>query len=284
MTDWITMLMPAAGGALLMGGRWAVVVLPIAGLVYVHRARVPYGELAREVALVLLAYFAYFLVRGATEGSLTTATANAYDVVRLERDLGLFQERQMQDLIDGRQWLIDVSNWVYIWGHWPVIALVATWLFLSRRRTYYVFRNAFVISGAIGLFIFALYPLAPPRLVDDLGIIDTVTLHSQSYRVLQPPALVNQYAAMPSLHFGWNLLIGIALVREARRWPARAFGLVLVPLMWLSVVLTGNHYIIDTIAGAVLALAGLAVSATAARMLVPGGGSRWPAGVGSLAR
>ena len=259
MTDETLVLTSFAASAVL-GGRWFVVLFPLAGLVYAHRARTTYNELLREVVLVVAAYFAYFLVRGATEGSLGTATTHAYDIVRLERDLGLFQERRLQELITGRQWMVDVANWVYIWGHWPVIALVATWLFLARRRTYYLFRNAFVISGAIGLFVFALYPLAPPRLIADLGIVDTVTLHSHSYRVLQPPALVNQYAAMPSLHFGWNLLIGIALVGEAERWPARALGLVLVPLMWMSVVLTGNHFIIDTVAGAGLALFGLGVS------------------------
>ncbi len=284
MTDWNAVLTSVVGGAVL-GGRWAVVLLPIGGLVYAHRTHAPYGELIGEVGLVLLGYFAYFLVRGATEGNLDAASAHASDIVRLERDLGLFREQRLQDLITGRQWMVDVANWVYIWGHWPVIALVATWLFLRRRRTYYLFRNAFVISGAIGLFIFALYPLAPPRLVGELGIIDTVTLHSHSYRILQPPALVNQYAAMPSLHFGWNLLVGIALVREARRWEARLFGLVLVPLMWLSVVLTGNHYIIDTIAGGALALLGLAASSAASKILASGGGaSRWSAEMRGLAR
>jgi len=258
MTDGLFLLTSATGG-LELSGRWFIVLIPLAALLYLHRTRTTYGELLREVALVLLGYFAYFLVRGATEGSLETATAHAYDIVRFERDLGLFQEGRMQEQISDRQWMVDLSNWVYIWGHWPVIALVATWLLLARRPTYYLYRNAFVISGAIGLFIFALYPLAPPRLVD-LGIVDTVTLHSHAYRVLQPPALVNQYAAMPSLHFGWNLLIGIALVHEAPRIEARIFGLVLVPVMWLSVILTGNHYIIDTIAGAGLALFGLGMS------------------------
>jgi membrane-associated phospholipid phosphatase len=93
-----------------------------------------------------------------------------------------------------------------------------------------------------------------------MGLVDTVTLHSNSYRLLQPPAFVNQYAAVPSLHFGWNLLIGIALFTQSSRLVPKAFGAI-VPLMMASaIVLTANHYVFDAVAGAVVALAGLAVA------------------------
>lgn len=259
MMDVVLAWTPSALDAL-SPGRWAVVLAVLGAVLYHNRIHAPhYGALIREAALVVAAYFAYFLVRGATEGNVDVAFSNARGLIDFERAAGMYHERWLQDLITGRQWMVDVANWVYVWGHWPVIALAATWLFLARRRRYYVYRNAFLISGAIGLVVFALYPVAPPRL-SDAGITDTVTLYSSAYRVLQPPALVNQYAAMPSLHFGWNLLIGIALVREAPRWEARVFGLMLPPLMWLSVVMTGNHFIIDTVAGAALALFGLAAA------------------------
>lgn len=90
---------------------------------------------------------------------------------------------------------------------------------VKRPAAYSVFRNAFFISGTIGIIIFVLYPVAPPRLAD-VGVVDTVTMYSSSYRVLQPPAFVNQYAAVPSLHFGWDLLMGIALVTQSR-WRVR---------------------------------------------------------------
>jgi membrane-associated phospholipid phosphatase len=117
-------------------------------------------------------------------------------------------------------------------------------------------RNAFLISGAIGLVCFALFPVAPPRLLDE-GWVDTVTERSEAYRVLQPPVFVNQYAAMPSLHVGWDLLIGISLVRLARRRTVKALGVVLPAAMFLATVLTANHYIIDGAAGAALALGAL---------------------------
>jgi hypothetical protein len=116
-----------------------------------------------------------------------------------------------------------------------------------------------VISGAIGLVIFALFPVAPPRLAD-VDIVDTVTLHSNSYRVLQPPGLVNQFAAVPSLHFGWNLLIGIVLFTKGQNVITRAAGLAIPPIMLLAIVLTANHYIIDALLGGMVALAGLALA------------------------
>jgi membrane-associated phospholipid phosphatase len=99
--------------------------------------------------------------------------------------------------------------------------------------------------------------MAPPRFMVDWGFVDTVTLHSNSYRVMQPPSLVNQYAAMPSLHAGWDLLMGIAIVSSASRRAVRALGFVLPVLMYLAIVLTANHYFTDGIVGATVALIGL---------------------------
>jgi hypothetical protein len=116
----------------------------------------------------------------------------------------------------------------------------------------------------IGVCIFVLYPVAPPRLAG-LGLYDTVSAQSHAYRVLQPPAFVNQYAAVPSLHVGWNLLIGIFVVRYARRTVLRVIGALLPMAMTASVVLTANHYVIDAVLGAIVALTGLVVAMRMAR-------------------
>lgn len=238
--------------------RWLMVVGIFVLLLYQERHHVEWLSLGQEVVIVVLAYFLYFSVRGLTEGDAATATAHAWDIVELERRTGLLLEADWQSLIVGHQWRVNLVNWIYIWGHWPVIAVTAVWLYVRHPTMYARTREAFLVSGAIGLIIFALYPVAPPRLID-AGLVDTVTLHSHAYRVLQPPALVNQYAAMPSLHFGWNLLIGLVVFHCATNLIARAFGLVLPLLMFLSVVLSGNHFIIDAIAGGALALGALGV-------------------------
>ena len=214
------------------------------------------AELARQVAFVGFAVLLYFLVRGLTQGNVDDAVNHGLDVLRLESRLGLDWEAWAQSLILGRPVLVDLANWVYIWGHWPVIAGTLVWLHHAHRRHYLLLRNAMFLSGAAGLVIFASYAVAPPRLLG-VGLADTVTLHSTSYRVLQPPALVNKYAAMPSLHVGWNLLVGIHLFQVARRWPLRVFAVASPVLMAMAVVLTANHYVLDGFAGGALSLAGL---------------------------
>lgn len=139
--------------------------------------------------------------------------------------------------------------------------ILAVFVWLARRRpaAYVVYRNALLISGLVGMVIVALHPVAPPRLMD-LGFVDTVTTQTNAYRVLQPPAFTNPYAAMPSFHVGWDLLVGIALVRESRSWWPRLAGHVLPMAMVASVVLTGNHYLLDAVVGDLIVLASLALA------------------------
>lgn len=214
---------------------------------------------AKEIALVVAGYFAYFLVRGFTEGSHGTAVANSHSIVDLEKSAGFFWEPAIQERIVDHHWIVTLANWMYIWGHWPLIALVAGWLLFNKRETFALFRTAFFISGAIGVAIFVIFPVAPPRLAD-IGLVDTVTQHSNAYRFFQPKAFTNQYAAVPSLHFGWDLLIGIALVTNARSLAVRVFGAIVPVLMFAAIVLTANHYIFDAIAGGAVALTGMALA------------------------
>jgi len=214
----------------------------------------------REAVLVLAGVLAYFGVRGATEGGYAAAQANARLLVDLERDIGLYVEPALQRTVLDHEWLVTLMNWVYIWGHWPVIAAVLTWLAVRHPARFRLTRNAMFVSGAIGVVLFVLFPVAPPRLAG-LGFVDTIVEQSSSYRVLQPPAFVNQYAAMPSLHVGWDLIIGLAIVAAASRRIVRLAGAVLPVLMVGAVVLTANHYVVDAIAGAVIALVGLGTAA-----------------------
>jgi membrane-associated phospholipid phosphatase len=206
----------------------------------------------------------YFGGRGLTESDPGPAREHAQDLVALERALGLFWEPWLQGLVDGSHAVVTVANWIYIWGHWPVIILTLVWLVVRHPAQYRRTRNAMAVSGAIGMVVFVLYPVAPPRLVD-LGLVDTVTLHSEAYRVLQPPAFSNLYAAMPSLHVGWNLLMGIAIASAARHWLLRSVGYALPVLMAASVVLTANHFLVDVVAGAFVALLGLVIATTLER-------------------
>jgi PAP2 superfamily len=219
-----------------------------------------------QAVLFIAAALAYFGVRHITQGNVDTAVANARDIVDAERASGIDVEDRLQGWVVDRPWLRTATNWVYIWGHWPVVVGTLFWLHTRRPDGFRTLRNAMFISGAIGLIIFAAYPVAPPRLAD-IGAIDTVTLHSSSYRALQPPELINKYAAMPSLHFGWNLLVGIALLRAATPPAVRAFAVVSPIVMAFAVVATGNHFVLDAAVGGAVALVGLACAVALDRWL-----------------
>jgi hypothetical protein len=126
-----------------------------------------------------------------------------------------------------------------------------------------------LISGCLGLICFALFPAAPPRFLPEFGFQDTVQQRAIFSNILLPPGLTNTYAAMPSLHAGWNLIIGIALFRHATRWPVRLFGILMPIAMYWPIIVTGNHFILDGLVGDTFAEIGLiAASVLAARAMV----------------
>jgi hypothetical protein len=225
------------------------------------RVPLPHGGASRlffEIIVIGAGWFLYQFVRGLVEGGrVDTAFSNADSLIAVERSLGIFWEVQLQSLIVGNLFLINLFNWVYIWGYLPVIGAIAIWLYLFRRGNFARYRNAFLISGAMGLVIFALLPMAPPRFLPDAGFVDTVGLHAEIYKSMQNPALVNQYAAMPSLHLGWMLLIGLAVFETAKVIWARTLGLFMPVPMLASIILTGNHFILDAVAGVAVALVAL---------------------------
>jgi hypothetical protein len=205
-------------------------------------------QVLRELAMMSAAVAAYFGVRALTRTSHDRAFGNAARLVDLERSLGVRQESIIQSLVLPHHWLVDLVNWIYIWGHWPLIASIGIWLIVRRPDLYRRYRQAFFLSGAIGLAVFIAFPVAPPRLASP-GVVDTVSLYSHSYRVLQPPSLEDIYASLPSLHVGWDLLIGLALVDAARSRALKLLGYVLPAAMAFAVVATANHYVIDVAAG-----------------------------------
>jgi hypothetical protein len=213
-----------------------------------------------EAVMVVIAFLVYFLIRGMVVNQAGTAFANADDVIALEKRLNLYQELGMQEWILPHYWLIKLMNWIYFWGHMPTVIVFAIWLFVRHRRTYSLMRNAFLASGAIALVIYALYPVAPPRLLPGTGLADTMALYDRvGYNAQEVSAFVNPYAAVPSLHFGWSLLLGLATAVVARHWALRFLGILWPVAMFFAVVLTGNHFILDPVAGAIIAFAGFGI-------------------------
>jgi hypothetical protein len=221
-------------------------------------------QVLREALLVAVAALTYFGVRNLTVGASSEAFTNARRIERLEAWLHVDWERGLQETLLRDDILVTAANWTYIWGHWPVILTCGVLLYRRAPDRYLLLRNAMFVSAAIGFLFFALVPVAPPRLVDP-ALVDTVTLHSDSYRALQPPGLTNQYAAFPSLHFGWNLLLGLVVWGATTNLALRTFALLGPAAMATAVVLTANHFVLDVLGGLLVVLLGYLI----ARRLVP---------------
>ena len=214
-------------------------------------------EFLRELAAVAVAALIYYLVRGAVADRAEEAFQRARDILELEQRLRLDWETAIHESILGSNALIDLANGTYFWGHMPLLIVLAVWLWRSHRDTWRSFRNALLISGAAGVIAYLLFPTAPPRLMSELGYIDTLALRAApAYQAQEVGLFVNPYAALPSLHVGWALLAGLAVWRASGRPSMRVLA-VAIPLSqsW-AVVATANHWTLDAFAG--LAVCGLA--------------------------
>jgi membrane-associated phospholipid phosphatase len=212
---------------------------------------------AREVAVIGLAALAYVGVRAATESDLREAQANGRRILAVERVVHMDWEYGLQSFALGHRPLLTVANWVYIWGFWPVLAGSAVFLYTRHPQGYFQLRNAVFLSALVGFVVFAAFPVAPPRLVDP-KLVDTILDRATWYRSVLPPRLTDEYAAMPSLHVGWILLVGTALARTIRRPAAYAVAILLPTVMALAVVVTANHYVADALVGSAVGLLALA--------------------------
>jgi hypothetical protein len=214
---------------------------------------------AMELLIIAVGAFTYVFVRELTEGSPERAMHNAHQLLAFEQRIGIDHEHTLVALALDNAWLRTMVNWIYIWGHWPVILGVSAWLFVHNHDRYVWLRNSMFASGMIGFAFFALVPMAPPRL-SGMGYVDTITTWSSSYRVMQPPDYANLYAAMPSLHFGWDLLVGVALFTSTKVLGVRIFACVMPTLMAFAVVTTANHWVLDVFVGLCVVTAGVVVA------------------------
>jgi hypothetical protein len=168
----------------------------------------------------------------------------------LERELHLPDEGRVQRVALHWHWLVHAADDYYKYEHFVSLGVVAAWLLLRRPDRYLLFRRVLVRTSALGLVLHACYPLAPPRLRPDFGVVDTGVRFGESVYGGDPHnhGLINQYAAMPSLHVAWAVLFaGTVLVvsRSRWRWLAVAYPAVTTYV----VIITGNHYWLDGIVG-----------------------------------
>ena len=213
------------------------------------RARALTLQVLREVVLIVAAYYAYIIAKNLIHPEpATEAFRNAWDVVSLERTLGIFHEASLQGwLIKDARGVVIFFNWVYTLGFWPLMGATSIFFFITNRETYYKYRTVLLVSLVIAVVIFIVYPLAPPRMMGELGFVDTLQLLGPTQHISRSEYLsYNMYAAMPSMHFAWALLISMAWASTPYLW-ARVAAVVYQTLMAAAVVITGNHYFVDVI-------------------------------------
>lgn len=222
---------------------------------------------AGELALVALAFLLYFVVRGNVADRADVAMENARRIVDVQRSLGLYVEPRMQEWILDSQLLIQVFNGIYFWLDFPLIAVLGLYMYFNRRRQYTFTRDAILFSGALALVSYHLFPVAPPRLLPESGLVDTLQQYSNlSYQAQSTEFFVNPYAAMPSLHVGWAFLLAIGVVMA---FPGNRLVVALAVLhvvsQTVSTLVTGNHFWLDGVGGLVAAAGGLAFAASMQR-------------------
>jgi hypothetical protein len=233
------------------------------------QARVlPHGwlDFLRQVVLFAGAYYAYRIVRGAVDGRAAAAFQHARELIGIERGLHVFVEPSVQAWASGSELVIDAASWVYINAQTTVTLGALVWLYLRRNDSFYFVRNMMIVAMAIALVGYIVFPTAPPRFLPEWGFVDSVAgftgVHSDSVTV---DALFNPYAAIPSMHVAFSLMIGWPLSRLVRTRVARVFWLGYPALMTFVIVATANHFLIDAALGAFTAAVAAAVAGSLAR-------------------
>jgi hypothetical protein len=208
-------------------------------------------------------YQVYSAIRNVSEGSTRVAFRHARQLMRWQEAIAINHEQTLQSWALHSKPLIVVLNYVYGSLHFIITAGVVIWLYRRHPGVYPRWRNTLALTTVLALIGFVFWPLMPPRLLPaQYGFVDTLAKYPTfwSFESGAINKISNQYAAMPSLHFGWALFCASGLAPRLRRRPAQVAA-VLYPLLTLAaIVLTANHYFLDAAGGAVVFLSGYGLS------------------------
>ncbi len=209
-----------------------------------------YPDALRQVGLFVLADLCYETVRGIAEGQRSVAFANGREIIDLERSTGTFFEPGFQSWHLGERWLVDIANFMYMNSHFVLTTAFLVWLYIKRNDSFYFVRNMFMVAMGLALIGYTIYPTAPPRLFMEFGFVDTINDFSQvNHDSALVKLFVNPYAAVPSMHCAFALMISVPGVMLSRHLWAKAFWAVYPLIVLWVVVVTANHYWVDAAIG-----------------------------------
>jgi hypothetical protein len=214
------------------------------------------ADLLRQILLFCGAYWLYRLVRGMTDGKIAEAFDHARELIGIERGLGLFVEPAVHAWAQGTGWLIDGASWMYVNSHFAITSFTLAFIYLRRNASFYFIRNMFMVAMGIALVLYAAYPTAPPRFMPEWGFTDSVARFTGlTAEGSSADALYNPFAAVPSMHVAFALMLGVPMASmSARRW-FKALWLAYPLLVTFVVVATANHWWFDAFTGALTAAA-----------------------------
>ncbi|HEX6228974.1 MAG TPA: phosphatase PAP2 family protein [Solirubrobacterales bacterium] len=209
-----------------------------------------WGDLGRQIGLLLVVDLAYETVRGVADGQRATAFAHGQAIIDLERSTGTFFEPSLQAFFLPANWIVDFANQVYMNSQFAVVLGFFFWLYFFRNEAFYFVRNMFIVSMGLALVGYVFYPTAPPRLYPEYGFVDTINdFSSVNHDSALVKIFINPYAAVPSMHCAFALMVGVSGVRLVRHSAAKALWVAWPLLIAWVVVVTGNHYWIDIALG-----------------------------------
>ncbi len=213
-----------------------------------------------QIGLLIGLAEVYRLLRRLIPTDWPLATAHAQHVLRLEQVSRFAWERGIQETFLRVPELVKAMNWFYLSSHFLVTGVFFVWLYWRNREGFSIFRDGFLLATGISLVIHWKYPTAPPRLAE-IGVKDTIDLYS-GVNIGSPhhERFANPVAAVPSLHAGWALALGVGLVLYSRSALLRIAGVLYPAAVLLTIVVTGNHFIFDAVAGGLVMAVGFAAT------------------------
>ena len=178
-----------------------------------------WGDAGRQIGILVGVDLAYELVRGIADSQRSDAIAHGQQVIDFERSTHTFFEPSLQAFFLPAHWLIDLANQIYLNAQFSIALGFLVWLYLFRNESYYFVRNMFVVSMGLALIGYTLYPTAPPRMFPEHGFVDTITDFSNvNHDSALAKIFINPYAAVPSMHCAFALMIGGTGFMVCRHW------------------------------------------------------------------
>ena len=223
----------------------------------------------RDWAILVGVILVYFFLRALAPVDEDRAVRVTLRLIHFEKATHTFWERDLQSATLHWSWLKEIANYIYSYLHFPSLALMGILLWFNDRPQFRLVRNTMFVSMAIGLVLYYTVPAAPPRLLavhgHDFGFIDTVFGGNTSVEYPAPFFFVNNYAAIPSFHFGWIALAAWGLWTSGYGLPVKLAAIALTVLMTWASAATANHLFVDMALGGVVIVASWAI----ARFLIP---------------